>query len=172
MNKASRKKQKQDNPAPAPASDKHRPVAVIGIVATLIIGLGIAAYAANNLLHGHISVTEHRDLTAPSGVVVNGGEHSLPQSPATSPDATSDLIDKYGTAAASPSVVAAIRKAQPAPDAKAATDRIEALAHGYWKPGADPTLAICMAMFRRECRKNKPQCSTAPCHICQRCRNQ
>lgn len=117
-----------------------RPLALVGTVAALIVGVGIAAYAANDLLHGHI-VTERQIKASPIGSVMNSAEKSSPKSRIASPRA-SDLVNQYGEAADSPDVAAAIRKAESAPKARQAADRYEALQHGVWKPGADPMLAI------------------------------
>lgn len=117
-----------------------RPLALVGTVAALIVGVGIAAYAANDLLHGHI-VTERQIKTAPVGSVMNSAEKNSPNAKSATPRA-SDLVHQYGAAADSPVVAAAIRKAESAPKARQAADQYEALQHGVWKPGADPMLAI------------------------------
>jgi RHS repeat-associated protein len=152
MKKAGKNKHKQSNSLTA--SGKYRPVAVLGVVATLIIGLGIAAYAANNLLHGHVRFTEHRNQTAPVDTVTKGADESAsPKQAASSSKAVliPNLVEKYGTAAASPTVAAAIRMAEEANGTKGVdrqtwmkskSDAYGSLRHGVWKPGADPMVAI------------------------------
>ncbi|MCC7528321.1 MAG: RHS repeat-associated core domain-containing protein [Candidatus Melainabacteria bacterium] len=127
--------QKQQNAS----RDKLRPVAVLGVATALIIGVGLTAYAANTLLHGRITVTERRSQNPPA--------QSAAQAPVASRPSQSDskkplLTDQYGAAASSPTVAAAIKKAEAAPGARAAADRYEALQHGYWKAGSDPMQAI------------------------------
>ncbi|MCC7530824.1 MAG: hypothetical protein IT342_20045, partial [Candidatus Melainabacteria bacterium] len=65
-------------------TESKRPLALVGAVAALIVGVGIAAYAANDLLHGHI-VTERQIKTAPVGLVMNSAEKSSPKARGASP---------------------------------------------------------------------------------------
>jgi len=93
----------------------------------MIVVVALSASARNELLRGHVSINERRSDSAAK--------------PAASKN-TSDLAAKYGSAASSPAVAGAIKKAESAPDARAVADAQEALAHGVCKPGADPMLAI------------------------------
>lgn len=149
---SSAKQASPDTPKTSLFESKSKLVALIGVVAALIIGLGIAAYATNDLLRGHITIIEHSNKTAPADAVTKDADkNALSNAAAKSPKAASDLVDKYGTAADSPSVAAAIKKAEAGngsksaawiAGAKAAADRYEALEHGVWRSGADPTMAI------------------------------
>ena len=93
----------------------------------VIVVVALGASARNELLRGHVSINERRSDSAAK--------------PAAS-KSTSDLAAKYGSAASSPAVARAIKKAESAPDARAVAGAQEALAHGVCKPGADPMLAI------------------------------
>jgi RHS repeat-associated protein len=93
----------------------------------MIVLVALGANARSELLRGHVTINERRsDSTA---------------KPAAS-KTSSDLATKYGSAASSPAVAEAIKKTESTPNALTVADRQEALAHGVWKPGADPRLAI------------------------------
>ncbi|MCC7531185.1 MAG: RHS repeat-associated core domain-containing protein [Candidatus Melainabacteria bacterium] len=131
---------------------KSKSMALIGVFAVFVVGLGITAYATNDLLHGRVSVTERSNQSTPLNVDTQDGDMSkVPKVAGNDPQTVSDLVAKYGAAAASPAVAAAIRKAEGAIGAKEAdrqtwmknqSDAYEALEHGVWKPGADPRMAI------------------------------
>lgn len=122
--------------------DKHRKsywAALLTVLGTSAV-LAIAAGAENKLLHGHVTFTES------SGGADKTSAATKPKPASGQPQQRkSDLLAKYGTAAISPNVAAAIRKAeamQSAPGSERAADQYEALARGRWTPGADPMLAI------------------------------
>jgi len=89
--------------------------------------MALGASARNGLLRGRVTINERAGENAPKAIV---------------PKTTSDLAAKYGSAASSPAIAGAIKKAEKAPDAQAVSEAQAALAHGIWKPGADPRLAI------------------------------
>lgn len=116
------------------------PILAGAVSALAIVVLG--ASAANVVLQGHIRINEHRQ---PASKVVMPATQENAQRASASQTPSGSLVDKYGPAAASPGVAAAIRQAAPAqtPDgAKQASDAYEALSHGTWKPSANPTIAI------------------------------
>ncbi|MBU6454169.1 MAG: RHS repeat-associated core domain-containing protein [Cyanobacteria bacterium REEB67] len=122
------------------------------VVATLAVLLCsvIGAAATNNLYHGHVVVTEHRSKGAvaghPEATSASSGPKAIVKSPAVSTVANPDFIARYGAAAKSPLVAAAIMKVEKAPgptlEARQAADRSERLQHGYAGPGANPVAAI------------------------------
>lgn len=114
---------------------------VMGLVALATITVGIAAYGTNTWLRGHVAVTQHGRIESPVSKTIEKARTDS----AAAGKAVSDLVDRYGVAAMSPTVVAAIRKAESTPSlnaAKTAADKYEALKHGYMQPGTDPMLAI------------------------------
>lgn len=128
---------------------KLRPVVVLGVVATMIIGIGIAAYATNTLLQGHVRVNRSVDQAPrnPATQADAGANKDAVAQSKPSPKATLALVDKYGTAALSRAVAAAITKAESssstkAASAKAASDRYHALENGCMVPGTDPMEVI------------------------------
>jgi hypothetical protein len=131
---------------------KFRPLAVVSLAAAIIIimGVGVTAYAANSMLHGHVRVNRtvekaNSNAAAPADITQ---AKSAPGPVARSSKLAPELINRYGKAATSPLVAAAISKVESAPmarvsqDARLASDRYEALEHGYWRPGTDPMAAV------------------------------
>jgi len=115
-------------PKPAYIQYKRSRPAVAAWVAAFLFGVvAVDAGAKNELLRGHVSINERQNTSTPKVAV---------------PKATADLSVKYGSAASSPAIAGAIKKAEKAPDARTVSDAQAALAHGIWKPGADPNLAV------------------------------
>jgi hypothetical protein len=120
------------------------------MVAAIIMGVGVTAYAANDMLHGHVRVNRTIEK-APSNT---GASADITQAKsaagpaASSPKPAPELIGRYGKAATSLLVAAAISKVESAPmarvsqDARLAADRYEALGHGNWRQGTDPMAAV------------------------------
>ncbi|HEY9758282.1 MAG TPA: RHS repeat-associated core domain-containing protein [Oculatellaceae cyanobacterium] len=116
--------------------------AVIGI-SSITIALCVAA-SATDVLQGHV---RDEQKTSPAGrpdSTPRGGQAPVNEKV----DKANSLSDKYGAVANSPTVAAAIAKAEAlggveklerAAGAKAAADREEALAHGQFLPGMDQT---------------------------------
>jgi hypothetical protein len=115
-------------PKPAKTQYKRsRPAVVLWMAAFLFGAVTIGVNANNELLRGHVSINERSDGNAPK---------------IAAPKKTADLAAKYGSAASSSAVAGAIKKAEKAPGAQVVSEAQAALAHGIWKPGADPMLAI------------------------------
>jgi len=115
---------------PKPANTiyrRSRPAVVVWVAAFLFGAIAVGAGAKNELLRGRVIINEAHGNTAAKAVA---------------PKSTSDLAAKYGISASSPTVARAIKSAESAPDARAVAERQAALAHGVWKPGANPTLAV------------------------------
>ena len=113
--------------------------AVIGI-SSITIALCVAANATD-VLQGHV---RDEQKTSPAG----RPDSTPPGVQAPVNEKANSLSDKYGAVANSPTVAAAIAKAEAlggveklerAAGAKAAADREEALAHGQFLPGMDQT---------------------------------
>jgi RHS repeat-associated protein len=129
------------------ASRKFPRIAVISLVIGAATALALAVGASSTLLQGRLTVTENQSESKTSNAVPESATRSTVHATSQS----SELVEKYGMSAKSPAVATAIKKAEGAVGikkvewalgAKAAADRAEALEHGYWKPGADPMLAI------------------------------
>lgn len=117
---------------------------ITGLIAAGVLTIG--ARAADKILRGHIVTTTHRCIDSKTTCSPNlqSNQNAKIQIP-NRRTPVSDLVEKYGSAAMSPSVAAAIRASQSVPieeRAKAASDTDDALQRGNWRPSADPTTAI------------------------------
>jgi len=111
---------------------------------TVLLVSVIGVTAANTVYHGHISINQDRKKSGEDRAELNSNAVT-PAAPAksiVSTKKTSDLVAKYGALANSQTIAAAIKQVESVAGAKAAADRSEALAHGYWRPGASPVEAI------------------------------
>ncbi len=122
-------------------SPKRKRLLVLSGVAVLLTGFCIAACAANTMLHGRISVTEHKSSTAPRAARATETSHQA-KANGHKLQVNSELTDDYGSAANSPAVAAAIRNAESNSNAKSVSDRYEAIRHGHWTSGSNQMQAV------------------------------
>jgi RHS repeat-associated protein len=128
----------------ATTTRKYPRYAVVGLLVAAIVGVGFTAYAANTMLRGRVSITKY---LAPIKADRSASPTAATPTPAAPKQSAgnSDLVEKYGSAATSPGVAAAIRQVKPVATevgAQEAANVSEALQHGHWRPGANPMMAI------------------------------
>lgn len=121
----------------------------LATLAVLLLSV-IGAAATNTIYHGHVVMTHDRTKSPAAGQ-----PEANSKAPSSKADVKSaagpsvpspDFIARYGPAAKSQLVAAAIKKMEMAPggslSARQAADRSEALQHGYMKPGTSRTEII------------------------------
>jgi uncharacterized protein YkwD len=119
MKKRAKAKKYQQGPISV-TTNKRRPPAVFGVVIALV-GSSIAAYATNDLLHGHVTKNE-RAQSAPASSFTDKEPATAVKGPAPS-TTPSKLVDKYGSPATSQKVAAEIRRAEGADTAQQVNQR-------------------------------------------------
>lgn len=110
MAKRRKAKKSLDVQTLAPPPSNYSRKAITGLAIAVLAGISFAAYAGNDILHGHVKVTRH---PIPSKENVSAS-HRASEPTASSfhnhPSNSSDLANKYGDIATSPAVADAIRK--------------------------------------------------------------
>ncbi|MBS2010083.1 MAG: hypothetical protein JST01_23745 [Cyanobacteria bacterium SZAS TMP-1] len=133
-----------------PATHKSHSIRFsLATIAVLLLSV-IGAAATNTIYHGHVVVNNERTKSHAAGHSEANNRAASPKSDVKSAAGPSfpnpDFIAKYGPAAKSQLVAAAIQKVEMATggtvSAKEAADRSEALSHGQWRPSASPIEAI------------------------------